>query len=116
MDIAVYGGDVHIHTAETKKKVSVHTIRTSNKVASAKKRVKERDKCCQCCGEVDIDGHLEVHHIFPVSNYPDLASDENNMVALCQSCHARYHNRYEIDGVNPLSFAKFLRTNCKKEE
>ena len=50
MDIAVYG-DVHIHTAETKKEVSIHTIRTSNSVSTAKKKVKDRDKVCRCCGE-----------------------------------------------------------------
>lgn len=114
MDIAVYG-DVHIHTAETKKEVSVHTIRTSNAVSTAKKRVKERDGVCKCCGDIGVDGHLEIHHIFPVANYKDLASDENNMVALCPSCHARYHNRYSLDDVNPVTFAEFLRKNCKKE-
>lgn len=114
MDIAVYG-DVHIHTAETKKEVSVHTIRTSNAVVNAKKRVKERDKFCKCCGDIGVDGHLEVHHIFPVSNYRELAADENNMVALCQSCHARYHNRYGLDEVNPITFAEFLRRNTPLE-
>lgn len=116
MDIAIYGGDVHIHTAETKREVSVHTIRTSNSVTNAKKRVKERDGVCQCCGEVDVDGHLEIHHIFPLSHYKDLASDENNMIALCQSCHARYHNRHDLADVNPVTFAKFLKNNCRKGE
>lgn len=115
LDIAVYG-DVHIHTAETKKEVSIHSIRTSSAVTSAKKRVKERDKVCKCCGNIDVDGHLEIHHIFPVAKYKELAADESNMVALCQSCHARYHNRYDLSDVNPITFAEFLRKNCKKEE
>lgn len=112
MDIAVYG-DVHIHTAETKKEVNLHTIRTSNAVTSAKKRVKERDKVCQCCGE--FNEILECHHIFPVAKYPYLASDEHNMVLMCQSCHARYHNRYELEDVDPLTFAKFM-VRTKKED
>lgn len=113
MDIAVYG-DVHIHTAETKKEVNIHTIRTSNAVSNAKKKVKERDKVCQCCGEFsDI---LEVHHIFPLAKYTELAADEGNMVTLCQSCHARYHNRYELDQTNPLTFAEFIRNNGKLGE
>jgi 5-methylcytosine-specific restriction endonuclease McrA len=111
MDIAVYG-DVHIHTAETKKEVNLHTIRTSNAVSTAKKKVKERDVVCQCCGEFfEI---MECHHIFPVANYPDLAADTNNVILLCQSCHARYHNRYEIDDVNPLTFTEFIRNNGKE--
>ena len=113
MDIAVYG-DVHIHTAETKKEVSIHTIRTSNSVSTAKKKVKDRDKVCRCCGEYDVD--LEVHHIFPVSKYTDLASDLGNMVVLCESCHARYHNRYDLDDVNAVTFAEFLRRNCTRKE
>ena len=110
MDIAVYG-DVHIHTAETKKEVSIHSIRTSSAVATAKKNVKKRDKVCKCCGEYE---NLEVHHIFPVANYKDLAADENNMVTLCKSCHARYHNRYDLNASNPITFADFLQKNKKK--
>ena len=110
MDIAVYG-DVHIHTAETKKEVSVHTIRTSNAVSNAKKKVKERDKVCQCCG--DFNDILEIHHIFPVSKYPELAADMGNMITMCQSCHARYHNRYELEDVNPLTFTEFMKKNSK---
>lgn len=108
MDIAVYG-DVHIHTAETKKEVNLHTIRNSGAVNSVKQKVRERDKVCQCCGEVDKI--LECHHIFPVANYPDLASDINNVQLLCQSCHAKYHNQYKLKDVNPLTYAKFIKEN-----
>ena len=113
MDIAVYG-DVHIHTAETKKEVNLHTIRSSNAVSSAKKKVKERDTVCQCCGE--FNEILECHHIFPVAKYPQLASDEGNMVLMCQSCHARYHNRHELEDVNPITFAEFMKNYAKRED
>lgn len=113
MDIAVYG-DVHIHTAETKKEVNLHTIRCSNAVTNAKTEVKGRDGVCKCCGE--YNEIMEVHHIFPLSKYPELASDTGNMITLCQSCHARYHNRYDIDDVNPVSFVEFMVNNAKKED
>ena len=113
MEIAVYG-DVHIHTAETKKEVNLHTVRTSSAVSSAKSKVKERDVVCQCCGEfAEI---LEVHHIFPLSKYPHMASNTGNMITMCQSCHARYHNRYELEEVNPVTFALFMKNNGKREE
>lgn len=112
MDIAVYG-DVHIHTAETKKEVNLHTIRTSDAVTIAKKKVKQRDRTCRCCG--DEEQETQVHHIFPVSKYRELASDESNMVLLCKSCHNRYHNRYDLDNTNPLTFAEFIRNNGKEE-
>ena len=110
-DITVYG-DVHIHTADTKKEVSMHTIRTSNAVSSAKKNVKARDICCKCCGNEEME--TEVHHIFPVAKYPSLASDEGNMISLCPSCHARYHNRFEIEECNPVTFAEFMKINGRK--
>lgn len=113
MDIAVYG-DVHIHTAETKKEVSIHTIRTSNAVTTAKKNVKQRDKICKCCGNEELE--TEIHHIFPVSQYPELASNTGNMITLCQSCHARYHNRYDLDNANPVTFIEFMMNNAKRED
>ena len=106
MDIAVYG-DVHIHTAETKKEVSMHTIRTSNAVTTAKKNVRLRDGICKCCGNEEIE--TEIHHIFALAKYPQLASDEGNMILLCSSCHARYHNRFELEDVNPVTFAEFMK-------
>ena len=105
MDIAVYG-DVHIHTAETKKEVSIHKIRTSNTVTSAKKRVKQRDGRCQVCGE--ISKPLECHHIFPVAKYPSLADDEHNMIILCQHHHRKYHEIYE-GNIGADTFAKYMR-------
>ena len=105
MDIAVYG-DVHIHTAETKKEISVHTIRTSDAVTLAKRRVKLRDKRCQCCGEVDKT--LEINHIFPIAKFPALAAEESNLITLCQSCHRLYHDKYQgLEGAD--TFSKYMR-------
>lgn len=105
MDIAVYG-DVHIHTAETKEEINLHTIRTSDTVTFAKKNVKMRDRCCQICGE--IDKPLECHHILPVAKFPSLADDETNMIVLCQHHHRKYHELYEgSEGAD--TFAKYMR-------
>ena len=85
---------------------SIHKIRTSSAVVTAKKKVKSRDECCQVCGE--RDKILEVHHIFPVSKYPALASDEKNMITLCQHCHRKYHDSYDgSEGAE--TFAKYMR-------
>jgi len=85
---------------------STSKVRNTPAVANAKKRVKNRDKCCQVCGE--MDKILEVHHIFPVAKYPDLVANEGNMITLCQSCHRKYHDLYEgSEGAE--SFAKFIR-------
>ena len=88
---------------------SVHKIRTSNAVTSAKKRVKGRDCVCQCCGELPTNGHLEVHHIMPIAKYQDLAADEQNMISLCQKCHRKYHDMYSDEDVGAVTFAKYLK-------
>ena len=98
-------GDVHIHSSETIEK-PVHKLRTTNSVTSAKKKVKARDGCCQICGE--RDKILEVHHIFPISKYPQLASDEKNLITLCQHHHRKYHDTYAGEE-GAESFAKFVR-------
>lgn len=84
----------------------ISTIRGSKAVNTAKKNVKARDTCCQICGEMEKP--LEIHHIMPLSKYPELASDEKNMIALCQKHHRQYHNIYEgSEGAE--SFAKYIR-------
>ena len=88
--------------------ISSQKIRTSTAVTSAKKNVRLRDVRCQCCGEADKI--IEVHHILPVAKYPELVSDERNMICLCQSCHSKYHQVFEnMEGAD--TFAKFIRDN-----
>ncbi|ORE88177.1 HNH endonuclease signature motif containing protein [Aurantimonas sp. 22II-16-19i] len=48
---------------------------------------KRRDcwKCVQCGG----NGRLEVDHVKPVRDAPELAFDLSNLQTLCGACHAR---------------------------
>lgn len=56
---------------------------------------------CATCGinnsgtwEDNVYDHqvvLEVHHIKPVSDYPELAFDPRNGQILCHDCHIRTH-------------------------
>ena len=81
-------------------------------LAAFKKKVKARDTVCQCCGEIDVNGHLEVHHIMKLANYQDLACDLGNGIALCQKCHRKYHDEYEE--VNAVTFAEFMKRFAKR--
>lgn len=87
----------------------ISTIRGSKAVNTAKKNVKARDCACMCCNEVPKNNHLEVHHIMPLSKYKELASDERNMISLCQKCHKKYHSLYDDDEVGAVTFANFMR-------
>ncbi len=102
-------GDVHVHVDEEK---SAKEIRNSSKLYEKKQKVKKRDKVCQICGDMGNNGYLEVHHLFPVSKYPHMATNEDNMICLCQKHHAQYHNEYE-GNINPITFIEFIKEVLK---
>ena len=80
-DITI-NGDVIIGKRTEKK--DTKKLRNTTGVNSWKQKVKQRDKVCQCCGS---SAHLEVHHVNPLSVYPNLGTDINNGMVLCQICH-----------------------------
>lgn len=110
-------GDVNINIIESNEekkdkktlgKKATKTLRNSAALKTWRKAVRSRDEGdCQCCHESVPEG-LQVHHIFPISKYPDLANDEGNGVGLCQKCHSKYHQMYQ-GSENAATFAKFLR-------
>lgn len=102
MSITIYG-DIHIHESKT---TTNQSIRSTPEMKTVKNAVKERDKICQCCGKTD-GGHLEAHHIFPLAKYPELATDEGNLISLCQKCHRTYHETYK-GSENPTTLVKFI--------
>ena len=48
-----------------------------------------QDFKCADCGYPDAS--LEIHHVVPKHENPDLAFDVNNVVALCKDCHKTRH-------------------------
>ena len=51
----------------------------------SRRLLKERP-VCEVCG---MNYSADVHHRFPVADYPEMALDEDNLMCLCKSCHAR---------------------------
>jgi 5-methylcytosine-specific restriction enzyme A len=45
--------------------------------------------CVHCQERGDITPAREVHHLKKLRDYPELQYEENNLAALCSSCHAR---------------------------
>lgn len=100
-------GDVFISVNNYGGKVNLKKIR-SKITKPLKQRIKQRDsKTCLCCGR-KFENHLEVHHIMPVSKYPELATVTENLASLCQQCHAKYHEMYK-NNEGAVSFATFLK-------
>ena len=102
VEVNVYG-EVHVHAKDE----PIGLGKSPAEMALIKRGVKNRDNnCCQVCGEKDKP--LEVHHIFPQSRYPSLMGDTSNLITLCQSCHHKYHDKFEgTEGA--VSFAKYMK-------
>ena len=70
-------------------------------------RVLERDHYeCEMCrdeGRLTIIQHsiLEVDHIKPLEDYPELATDINNLRTLCKDCHNKRHHRFRYKKFAP---------------
>ena len=105
-------GDLILHGTSCDTIQKKQSIRSSPEYQDMKKRVKARDQVCQVCGEVDVNGHLEIHHILPLSDYPDLACDDGNCICLCQKHHQEYHNCYDVG--NAVTFADFMKNKGGK--
>ncbi len=65
---------------------------------------------CVSCGR---RGRLEVDHIQPVRDAPELGFDLSNLQTLCPSCHSR-KTRLEM-GFDPLSEARAKWRNALKD-
>lgn len=100
-------GDVIIEDNDKRTKKNTQKLRSTPGMNSWKNKVKNRDKVCQCCGTSE---HLEVHHVNPLSVYPDLGTDVHNGMVLCQTCHHQYHKEWQ-DSEGPATLVKFLREN-----
>ena len=55
----------------------------------ARKQAITRDQTCTNC---DNPTGLSVHHIRSITEAPDLAYDLDNLITLCQKCHATLEN------------------------
>ena len=94
-------------------KINLQKLRNSPGVKKWKKKIKSLDEgSCQCCGE-RVEKDLQIHHIMPLKNYPELVMDEGNGIALCKKCHDRYHEMYR-DSENAANFAKFMRDYAQR--
>lgn len=83
-----------------------HARETIPGYAKFKKRVLKRDGyTCVCCG---YDDKLQVHHIYGAKEHPDMATDLDNGVTLCEYCHKKYHHIYSRYGMNANDFYEFM--------
>lgn len=51
----------------------------------------QRGNKCESCGHGGEENILEVHHIIPILERPDLAKSPENIMLICNECHKRIH-------------------------
>ena len=45
---------------------------------------------CELCG--DAEKKLQLHHLYAVSEFPEMELEQNNTILVCEGCHQRIHN------------------------
>ena len=65
-------------------------IRSSDRWKKLSKMIKSHYPVCSWCQKKLT---FEVHHIKPVSDFPDLAFNVDNLLPLCTKCHDMLHCR-----------------------
>lgn len=81
--------------------VEATTFYKSYKWRKFRERIIKRDQeiCIRCMITHNYieKNNLEVHHIKPRSQYPELAFDETNVITLCKSCNTHLGTKGELD-------------------
>ena len=85
---------LYIYVSTGKMKLRCGSIRHKQAVKNGIRRNRSalamiQGGACQMCGSVCEN--MELHHILPVSQYPELATELRNSVLLCPECHKEVH-------------------------
>lgn len=57
------------------------------------RRYKAHDGCCELCDKPFDEAQLEIHHVIPVCERPDLVVSKDNILIVCHQCHMFLHDR-----------------------
>lgn len=61
--------------------------------AIKRQRYRQRGGCCEVCGQKYPRKRLEMHHIAPISERPDLVDKSTNLLMVCRACHMQLHKK-----------------------
>lgn len=90
--IKLFGWNIYISKYPLrKKKPSLNKDNWRYKFRETK--MQEQNGKCKHCGCDLTPDTASLHHIKPVSLYPGLKKDIDNVVLLCHSCHAAIHTK-----------------------
>jgi 5-methylcytosine-specific restriction endonuclease McrA len=76
--------------------VDTHWVYSDKRWADLRYKILRRFEFkCLACKSTNTELHVD--HIKPISKYPSLAFDENNLQVLCKLCNLSKSNKYEDD-------------------
>ena len=87
-------GKLHIYFSKYALRKRGKTLKKDSwKRKMRERKLKEQDGKCAYCGREIKHSTSTLHHIKPVSIYPELRRDAENLTLLCHSCHHAIHNK-----------------------
>ena len=93
-------GNAGIFNAKKIKKAHDPKFYHSDEWRMLRVRVLEKYECkCMMCGRSPKNHRIIIHvdHIKPISKYPELCLEFNNLQLLCEDCNIGKSNKYETD-------------------
>lgn len=79
-------------------------------------RIKEDCFKCVKCNQRFLSNQLDVHHIAPRKDFPELEYDELNCITLCTPCHKMFHKRFGRKNVSPGATYDWINENRSPDE
>ena len=58
------------------------------------RRFNRKHGCCEQCGQQFDKASFQMHHILPLSEFPNFAKKTWNLMMLCPRCHYIMHNDF----------------------
>jgi predicted HNH restriction endonuclease len=107
-----------ISDSEGRKRIVQH-VSYERSQKNRREAIKKLGTTCAVCafnfdefyGKDYAQGHIQIHHIKPLSEYEGEVDPETDLVPLCANCHAMAHKRRET--VTPIEELKELIDKAK---
>lgn len=92
----------------------IYTNNVQDRCVLNKQKLYERQGgCCPHCGQAFGYDVMELHHVLPLSRFPELGKSIRNGIMLCHKCHKEIHNNPYKEIAMMEAKAKELNINIR---
>ena len=92
--------------ASTKAKLDARAIRASARWVKLRRIILANEPLCQHPDCIPRKPAIDVHHIKPLDQYPELAFDMANLATLCRACHVTITHAERRGPVAPIKWVR----------